>query len=257
MLEEQLQSLIATFPGVVGLVIHNPAGDYTFRHNEDELFPAASLIKLPILWEFFRQVEAGRIMAGERISLATNHKVGGSGVLQALETGLNPTLKDLAALMIIASDNVATNVLIDWLEPANINQTMRRLGLKATRLERKMMDFARAQRGFENVTTAADLARLLQLILASDHLTAESRQAMLTILKQQQFNDRLSADWPEEVTFAHKTGHLPGIEHDAGILYLDQWPIIIAALTQSPTSGQAGAALCRDIGRLLTTLPSR
>jgi beta-lactamase class A len=257
MLEEQIQSLIAAFPGVAGLVINDLSTGYTLRFNENNIFPAASLIKLPILWEFFRQVEASQLIAGERISLAANHKVGGSGVLQALETGLNPTLKDLAVLMIIASDNVATNTLIHHLGMANINQTMQRLGLKATHLARQMMDFARARQGFENVTTAADMAYLLQLILASSHLTAESRQAMLHILKQQQLNDRLSADWPEEVVFAHKTGHLPGIEHDAGILYLDQRPIIVVALTQGPTSGRAGAALCHAIGRLLTTLPSR
>lgn len=239
------------FPGTAALYVEDINRAKGVHIHADEVFPAASLIKLFILWEFFRQVENGRISPTHRITLTTPHKVGGAGILPLLTDGLQPTLLDLARLMMIVSDNTATNLLIDQLDMATINHTIRQMGCQHTILQRKMMDFEQAQAGFENHTTARETAELLKSLLTSPHLSPASRKTMLEILKQQLYNDRLSAEWPETAVFAHKTGNLPGVEHDAGILLLPERPIILVLLSKNSPDPLAGAQLCRKIGRNL------
>lgn len=244
-LTTQLQTAVSHFPGTAAILIQDlDSHEILFQYNETVVFPAASLIKLPILWEFYQQVENGRITLTTRLTLTEGHKVGGAGVLQLLWPGLQPTLYDLATFMIITSDNTATNLLIDLLGMTVINQTMQKLGLMDTRLQRYMMDFDRAKAGFENYTTAAETAVLLRHIHARPTTTGE---IMRYILKQQLYNDRLSANWPEEEPFAHKTGNLTNIEHDAGIWY-GKRPILLIALTKDAPNPIA-AQLCRTVGQ--------
>lgn len=244
-LTTQLQTAVSTFPGTPAILIQELGShEILYQCNETVVFPAASLIKLPILWEFYQQVENGRISPTTRLTLADRHKVGGAGVLQSLQAGLQPTLQDLATLMIITSDNAATNLLIDLLGMAAINQAMQVLGLVETRLQRYMMDFEQAKAGFENYTTAAETAVLLRHLHA---LPTVAGEAMRHILQQQLYNDRLSANWPEEESFAHKTGNLTNIEHDAGIWY-GKRPILLIALTKDAPNPIA-AQLCRTVGQ--------
>jgi beta-lactamase class A len=256
-LQPQLESLAATLPGTAGVVVKDltPAGrGQSITLNENEPFPAASIIKLSILWAFFEQVEAGRITTDERISLDAADQVGGSGVLYTLAAGLNLTLLDLATLMITVSDNTATNILIDRLGLAAITQTITNLGLTGTKLQRKMFDYERARLGFENLTTPADTAALLGLMHQSNRLTPDSHQKMLYMLEQQQFNERLSRELPNKdtVRFAHKTGTLPDrAEHDAGILYIGDRPLILVALTKNLTHSADAAHFCAQLGRLV------
>ncbi|MCI0396086.1 MAG: class A beta-lactamase-related serine hydrolase [Chloroflexi bacterium] len=249
-LERQLEELVAALPGRAGVVVKELATGQALCLNASAPFPAASVIKLAILWTFFQEVEAGRLPAAERVTLAPGHQVGGSGVLQALAPGLAPTWQDLARLMIIVSDNMATNLLIDRLGQETINQAIAGLGLRVTCLQRKMMDYARAQQGFNNVITAEETVSLLEHIVTPGRLSPSSHQAMLEILRQQQLNDYLSRDWPEEVVFAHKTGTLSDAAHDAGILFLDgRSPLILVALTAGLADNFAGAAFCARLGR--------
>jgi beta-lactamase class A len=256
-LQPQLQALVATLPGTAGVVVQDLTSRQSITFNENESFPSASIIKLSILWAFFEQVEAGQVTTDERISLAAADQVGGSGVLYTLAPGLNLTLLDLATLMITVSDNTATNILIDRLGLEAIAQTIANLGLTRTQLQRKMMDYERARLGYENLTTPADTATLLTHLhapLSTLHtpLSSSSRQTMLHILEQQQFNHRLSRDLPdnENVRFAHKTGSLPGrSEHDAGILYINDHPFILVALTKNLTHSADAAHFCAQLGR--------
>ena len=250
-LEGLIRNLVDVFPGTVGLVINDMVGGRSLCINEAERLPAASLIKLPILWECFAQQADGRVSRETRISLTNSRKAGGSGILQFLEPGVFLTFQDLATLMITVSDNMATNLLIDSLGQDCINSAIRGLGLGNTILQRPMMDFDSARQGVENVTTAADIAQLLAHFVRSDTLPAAARAHMIRILAQQQLNDRLSADWPEAIAFAHKTGSLPGIEHDVGILYPETRPLIIVLLTRTDPFSRAGVRLCREVGQLL------
>jgi beta-lactamase class A len=269
-LTNTLNSLAAALPGTAGVVIKDLTTGRTLTLNEHEPFPAASIIKLPILWAFFEQVEAGQVTADERITLSAADQVGGSGVLYTLAPGLNLTLLDLATLMITVSDNTATNILIDRLGLDAIGRTIANLGLTNTQLQRKMFDYDRARLGFDNLTTPADTATLLTYLISPPHssvlsphsslltphsssLTPHSRETMLYMLEQQQFNERLSRELPnnDTIRFAHKTGTLSHSEHDAGILYIHNRPFILVALTKNLTHSADAAHFCGQLGRLV------
>jgi beta-lactamase class A len=199
--------------------------------NADMSFPAASLAKLPILVEVARQVGSGNLSWGTRYKVPEATSMGNTGVLADLLPDLQPTLHDLAHLMIAISDNTAANMLLDLVGMQAINVTMHQLGLTSTWLERRFLDFEARNAGRDNWTTAGDMALLLSYLCSG--LLPDDERLLSMLLCQ---NDRtiLPAYWGEQVPFAHKTGELPGILHDAGILYppdrIDT-PFIIVVLT--------------------------
>lgn len=184
--------------------------------NANALFPAASLAKVPILLEVARQVEQGLLAWNTRYSVPDAAHTSSSGVLTNLSSTLQPTLHDLAHLMIAISDNTAANMLLSLVGMNAVNATMQQLGLTSTHLERRFMDFAARMQGHDNWTTAGDMALLLSY-LCTDVLP--EREEVLSMLLCQNDNTLLPGYWGETFPFAHKTGALEGILHDAGILY--------------------------------------
>lgn len=202
--------------------------------HPDEIFPAASLAKVPILVELARRLaEPDSPWNWEtRLEVPEAARVASDGVLADLSPDLRPTVQDVAHLMITISDNTASNMLLDLLGMEAINATMRELGLRGTRLERRFIDFAARRAGRDNWTTAADMAQLFGHIYQG---RVPERERLLKILLRQNDYRILPGYWGEEEPFAHKTGGLEGIMHDAGILFRapDNWqqPLILAVLT--------------------------
>ena len=162
--QQQIEKECQSIAGVCGVAIKNLAnGDHLYM-NADQVFPAASLIKLFILWDWVARLEAKEFAAGELVVVQEANKVPGFGVLKELHGGLNLTLLDLATLMIIISDNVATNMLIERLGMANINQRINELAAGKTALQRKMMDDAAKQKGLDNFTCPSDVMMLLERV---------------------------------------------------------------------------------------------
>src|SRR3954469_5070667 len=159
--EQRIQAIAAHIDGVVGYSIVDLTTGERVGHLERETFPAASAIKLAIVYELFKQAEEGKIRLEETTTLDRRQAVGGTGVLVEMGT---PTLsiRDYAVLMVTLSDNTATNVLIDRLGMDRIAARMQGLGLASTKLRRQMMDTAAARRGDENTSTPDELARLLE-----------------------------------------------------------------------------------------------
>ncbi len=219
--------------------------------NPEMVFPAASLIKVPILLEVARQVAGGQLSWETRYSVPDSARVPSAGVLADLSPDLRPTLHDLAHLMITISDNTAANMLLDLVSMEAVNATMQALGLNSTRLERRFMDFEARQAGRDNWTTAADMARLYALFLTD---TLSGTQEMLAMLLRQNDYTILPAYWGEEVPFAHKTGGLIGVMHDAGILYpptAPDQPLIIVALTAEQADEPLTRLTLATVGRML------
>ncbi len=123
-LKNKINEELHGFQGRVGLAIEIEGEGFTV--NSEEPFPSASVIKIPILIEGLRQSEIGKINLDQLIPIAS--KVGGSGVLQAISRDVRMTIKDLMTLMIIVSDNTATNVLIDLLGMDELNRSMKQMG---------------------------------------------------------------------------------------------------------------------------------
>ena len=217
--------------------------------NGDERFPMASTFKIPILATACKQLEAGEISLDTRIDLRDEDKSLGSGILPYFEGGLQPTLRDLLTLMIIISDNTATDICVDLLGgAAAIEGYMRELGLTDIYFKWNCKELLRYlfpdevadlppeeviawsvkndvlrdglafSKGPENnVSTANAMNKLLHLVF-SGLFADDIRAVAFDILSKQQFNMRLSRFFPLGVKVAHKTGTIGGIRNDSGII---------------------------------------
>jgi beta-lactamase class A len=213
-LKNKIQAELDGFHGRTGLALEI-AGE-SFYFNSDEQFQSASVIKIPILIEGLRQSELGKLNLYELKSIT--NKVGGSGVLQALSGAATMAIKDLMTLMIIVSDNTATNLLIDLVGMEAINTSMKKMGLQNTVLNRKMMDIAAIERGLDNYTTPLDMITCLKVVNEGHYLSKASRELALEMLSFQQFQNKLPGMIDDErIVVANKTGSLPQVEHDCAV----------------------------------------
>ena len=247
----EINRLLQDFPGTIGIVIREIGGELAFDFNPQQVFPAASLIKLLILLAYYRRVEGGTLKPSQQVALSADQFVGGTGILQDLTPGCRLTLQDLATLMIVVSDNTATNMLIDRLGIEQINEVGRAYGLQDTMLQRKMFDWEAREKGCDNFTSPADIARLLDASLTTEFLSGTSKASLLAILKKQRLNNKLPAQTPPPASWAHKTGEMNGVEHDAGILTLAGRQVIVAVLTADLKDNEDGRRVIAEIGRIV------
>lgn len=209
-----LNEAIAGFDGTWSYIVHVKDGEDEAKIacQETHVHRSASMIKVLIL----AALCAGEISFAEKMRIDSVPRAEGGGALQEMNGDAELTVRALASLMIVLSDNLATNLLISRLGMDYINSYARQIGLADTKLRRAMMDFAAAEAGRENTMSAADCDRLLWHIYGRKD---EPRFAEAwRILGRQQFRDRLPYHWDEGIIFHHKTGMLDGAEHDGGIL---------------------------------------
>ncbi len=247
--EGDMRSLINSLKGTAGVVVSSE--NINFSWNENESFPAASLIKLPILREMYQRVQKGALDLFQELTVTEEQKVGGFGILKEMNNGLKISLKDIAVLMIVLSDNTATNMLIRLLGMKAINTMCKRLGMTGTELNRMMMDYDSPKRGIDNFTTPGDIAVFFRDLAVNPDICDKYREEMIDILKKQQCNNKLPAGFPSEAVIAHKTGDLVGTEHDAGILFVRNRQCVIVVLTKDLPENDQGIQLNRKIARLV------
>ncbi len=257
--QEKVQKTLApeSFKGTAGVVIKDVQGKVKMSVNGGEVFPSASLIKLPVLWTLFMAAHSGKLSLDDTLMLKNKDKVDG-GILHKYREGALLRLEDLALLMISVSDNTAANLVIDRLGKDRINNEIKDLGLHKTILGRKMLDFEAKKEGKDNYTTPEDMASLLEIMLTSPKLPASLRERMLELMTLQKLNSKLPSLIPFndvddiEGFLAHKTGELPGSEHDAGIFFHGtETPVIVTILTKDLSSRMMGVELCSKIGLII------
>lgn len=215
---------------------------YSYMLDDDEAeeysycdcrFPAASLIKVPIMIEVFRRRRAGKMNCSHPIEIYDPVE---GGSFYDLPAGSTVTIRELIHHMIVESDNTCANMLIDRVGMEAVNGTIRELGLTQTVLQRKMMDFQAAAEGRENWTSARDMGRLFKLLFEGKCVDAAYDMEMLEMLKKQEDNCILPAQLPHTIPVAHKTGELDGVYHDCGIIYGPKNPFILCLLSEGNTN---------------------
>jgi len=230
MMKEVLHSLLprlASLPGEVCIYGKDLTTGETCAYQADLPVVAASVIKLPILIEAFRQAEAGRLPMEETVAIRPEDKMPSCGALTYLHDGLTVTWRDLCVLMIILSDNTATNLLIDRLSMDAVNDTLRNLGCQKTVLRRRLFDAEASARGIENTITASEMGMLLEKLYRGACVSTDADRAMLHILLDQRLNGKMPFFLHGDgVPVAHKTGEDDGITHDVGIL-LGERPMVL------------------------------
>jgi beta-lactamase class A len=234
-----VQQHLGGLHGVFGVAIQALDSGEGALLNADREFPAASLFKLPVMYEVFRQRDAGRLDLAERLVLTPHYAQLDLGTLD-LPIGSAVSIQTALERMIAISDNATANLLADRVGWLSLNATARDLGLDETHL------------GSDRLSTSPrDMLRLLELIARGDEPSAPSAAAMVDLLLAQRVNDRLPAHLPPGTRVAHKTGNLDGIVHDVGIVYAPGAPFVIALLAEDAWDygpvAEAQAALTRAV----------
>jgi beta-lactamase class A len=221
-----------------------------FEANADTVFPQASSIKIPILVKLYQQAQAEGLRLAERIEVKRAQMVGGSGVVQHFgDTTSALSLGDLAVLMIVLSDNTATNVLIDRLGMDKVNDFLKRQGLTETRLQRRMMDLDAQRAGRENLSTPREMVTLLELLYQGKLLDAAHTARVMEILKYRK-STPLRRGLPENLELADKPGGIEGVRCDSGVVLLAGRPYAIAVMTTYVKEGEAAERAISEISRL-------
>lgn len=210
---------IAGMSDKVGIYYKNLVTGDEFIQNGDLPLMAASVIKLPVLVCAFFEMARGNVDRNERFILKDEDKLPSCGACNVLHTGIELTFEDLYTLMIILSDNTATNMVIKRLGMDTVNACIQELGLTSTKLNRLLFDSEAADRGLENYISVHDMARLYERLYRGELVSPEASAEMLGILKQQRLKGKLPLSLPRGTAVAHKTGEDSGITHDVGIVY--------------------------------------
>lgn len=242
-LSADLNRMAAAYDGVMGIFVKDLTSGETFAVNADTVFPQASSIKIPILIELMRQAQDGKLNLSERVEIHRADLVGGSGVLQFFSDGGSAvSLHDLAILMVVLSDNSATNLIIDRVRMDNVNAMLDGLGLKETRLARKMIDIEAERADRENRSTPRQMGTLVEMLNAGKLLDAEHTKMLLEILEYPK-DSPLHAGVPDTITVAEKPGSLNGAQCDTGIVFLAGRPYVISVMTTfNSANGDAAIA---------------
>ncbi|MDR0615900.1 MAG: class A beta-lactamase-related serine hydrolase [Synergistaceae bacterium] len=244
-LERRIEREIMSFSGLMGLYADDLKGRVV-EMNADVEFETASTIKSFVLAELFRQVHDGKKSLSDRLAFTEENFISGSGVLKSLETGTELSVKNLATLMIIVSDNVATNILIDYLGLEQINRNIGRLGFERTKLFRKIADSGGEDGAWPplGVTTPREYGRLFAMIAREELVSPEASRAMLDIYRKQHYNGTLTDSLPpyylDEDNFgkeaplyiASKSGSMDNCRNDGGIVGTPFGSYVIAIFTK-------------------------
>jgi beta-lactamase class A len=245
--ERRLAAIAEGLDGVMGFSIVDLTSGDRFGRLADEPFPTASSIKIAILYELFKQAEEGRVTLDEPRPVPQAARAAGSGILQELRAPSMP-LTDYATLMVVLSDNTATNLLIDALGMDRVNARMRALGLDHVWLQRRMIDTGAARRGLENLAWPNDLAALLDAVHRGRGLSPASRDAIMAILSKPK-TTALTRGVPPGVAVASKPGSLEGVQADAGIVLVEGRPYVIVVMCSWLKTGRDGERAIEDVSR--------
>ena len=229
-LEDRVTRKIGKFPGVAGAAVKDLTSGLTLSVNGDEIFPTASTIKIHILTQLLARAERGELDLDQTMRITSDMHVPGSGVLASMERDVELSILDVAVLMIIVSDNTATNLCIDMAGIDGTNALLRDMGLTATTLRRKMQDKAAVARNDENVSTPVECVAMLEHLQAGRPSPWVAEQCLSIIKKSK--SSPLSQVIPNNIPLANKPGGMDRVRCDAGIVYLPNRPYAIAVMTK-------------------------
>jgi beta-lactamase class A len=281
--EQAMAGFEATTGGRLGVMVRDLAIGDELRWRAEDPFPTASTLKVPLLYALYRLAQEGELDLAARVELRREDRVPGSGVLRHLDAGLRPTVRDLAELMIIVSDNYATDLVYQLVGRERLARVVAELGLAATHLPHTTwellahvggLDLADPTLTYDTLlerldasgtvdpeapyvddeydrSTPADMVRLLALIDAGHGLEPESRTGILDILRHQTINDRIPAKLPDNagIEVAHKTGSVRGVRNDIGIVTAPGVRYAIAIMSRGLPDPVAATPTLADLSR--------
>lgn len=247
-MQAMLSRAVEHAPGRVAMQIEDLTTGYTSGYNANAVMPAASTIKIPVMVEVFKQMQAGKFDLNRRVELTARDRDWGSGSIADSPVGSTFPVSDLLTQMITVSDNTAANMLIRLVGRSDINAEMKDLGLHHTHLA----DYIRTAEWSVRTTlrtTPADMVRLLTDMAKNDLIDEWSSKQMIAILEQQEINTLLPEPLPQ-IPIAHKTGSFNDTLNDVGIVYAQDAPYVIAVMATDLPSLPAGRSFIRHVSKV-------
>lgn len=223
---DSIRARMDNIPGHTGFYYLNLTTGLEYGVREDEVFGAASVIKLPLYMHVLSECAAGRLSMDERLTITAADKVPICGALTLFTGDVEADVRTLCRLMISISDNTATNKLIDRCTLPGTQAGFRALGLEKTAITRKLFDREASRRGMRNVICPKEIGHLLAMLYRGEFVSeAVCKEAIDTLLLQQ-VDHKLNGRICGEVRIAHKTGEDDQLSNDVGIVYAPQ-PFVI------------------------------
>jgi len=264
-LAAHIRERAAQVPGaVIGVAFHDLQTNDSLFLNADDSFHAASTMKVPVMIELFRRIDAGALGLDQGILLVNQFGSIVDGSPYALDqgddsdssayrlVGSRVPVRDLIDRMITRSSNLATNALIELVGARQADATAHALGARNIRVLRGVEDGKAFAAGLNNTTTARDLDVLLEAIETGRAASAGSCTRMRDILLHQEFNTEIPAGLPAGTKVAHKTGWITGVLHDAAIVYpAGRRPYVLVVLTRGIPDEKVARSLIVDVSRLV------
>ena len=235
---EKLAGYVRRDQDNVSVYVENLRTGAVYENNADKMMKSASVVKLFILWEFYRRVAAGTLDPQALYALKDSDREGTTpyhtGILRDFHTGIELTLEDIVRMNVVLSDDTAANILLRMFGLESVQRDIQELGLRSTRFDRIMNDYEGARQGRENYTSCRDVADFYKELLSARRMPRELCDKMLQILTEQRYTYGLPALLDEDLLIAHKTGGITefGTMHDLGILYglEDKKPLLICCV---------------------------
>ena len=248
--ERRLREIVDRSRGAMGLAVLDLTSGMRMGVNDHLVFPQASAIKIPVLMEVCKQAIEGKFSLGDLRKIEAGDKTGGSGVLFELGDGtVQMSIHDLCVLMIMVSDNTATNMLIDLVGMERVNGTLDSLGLTKTRLQRRMLDTGASLRGQENLSTPVEALRIMEMLYKGEFINREACDEILSILKKGKSTE-LGSGLPEGLVVASKPGRIAGVTTEWAIVLLKDRPYCVAVMENYGMEPDAVTAM-KEISRTL------
>jgi beta-lactamase class A len=234
-LDTRIRNEVSQFKGKVFLFAKNLDTGETYSFNGDERVRTASTIKIAVMIEAFARVAEGRAKWTDELLLTKASRYGGSGILPELGDGLRLTLRDCVRLMMLVSDNTATNMVLDYLTTDAVNERMESLGFKSTRIMRRVGGGGESKAGKEadnkrfglGATTPHEMVQIMERLDKGEIVNQAASKEMIDLMKREQARFAIGRTTPE-VSMASKYGALDALRSCVAILYTKQGKIAMA-----------------------------
>ena len=263
-MKQQIQKIIDTAKGSYAVAFKDLKTGESISINGSEIFHAASTMKVPVMMEVFLQVNQRKFSLTDSILIKNEFKSIVDGSEYSLDSsndsdpelykyiGSKQPLFSLMERMIDMSSNLATNLIIDLVGAQNVNNTMKKLGVKNLKVLRGVEDQKAFDSGLNNVTSADDQVILYEKLAKGKFINKQSCRQMIDILSKQKHNEIIPAHLPSNVLVAHKTGSITGVEHDGGIIFLpDGHSYVLVLLSKNLPDIKVGIGTLAKISKLI------
>jgi len=263
-LEKKIVSEFNDETGNFALAFKNLDDGKEILINENEIFHAASTIKTPVMIEFYKQLYQGKLSLEDTLQIKNEFKSIVDGSIYKLsefddsdkntynKLGQYYSINNLIYEMITISSNFATNILIEYIGPNNVTESMKEIGALNIDILRGVEDIKAFELGLNNTTSAKDLLIIYEGLAKGKIINNESSAIMIDILKDQKYDDIIPRYLPKNIEVANKTGMITGVHHDSGIVFLkDGRKYVIVLLSKNMSDMESGTEMMARISELI------